>query len=109
MAYVVPAMPTACRIWTRGVSVLLPPRVITICQLRFNPGLTAQNYVALLLPAGTDIRGSYHTGGSDLVEVPAGSGRFYTCVWMDDTAFGFTNQHRQAVCEWQRPFITPTP
>lgn len=109
MAYVVPAMPTAVNIWTNGVSVLLPPRVITVCQLRFNPALTAQNYVSLLLPAGTDVRGNYHSSGSDTVEVPAGSGRFYEVEWMDDTALGFTNVHRQAVCVWKAPFITPTP
>lgn len=109
VAYVVPSMPTPCRIWTAGAFPPAAPRLATVCQLRYNPGISAQNYVSLLLPAGTDVRGQYHTGGSDLIEVPAGSGRLYLCVWVDDTALGFTNVHRQAVCVWQVPFITPTP
>jgi hypothetical protein len=32
----------------------------------------------------------------DVVEVPAGSGRYYVCVWVDDIAKGFANEYRRA-------------
>jgi hypothetical protein len=51
----------------------------------------------LLLPALTDIR-DLHQGGAqnDLVEVPAGSGRWYGVVLVDDVGKGFPNEHRYA-------------
>lgn len=52
----------------------------------------------LLCPALTDIRPP--TGfltPQDLVEVPAGSGRYYQVIDVDDTAKGFANEYRHAV------------
>lgn len=109
MAFRVPIFNIRCRIWTAGTAPPAAPRLISICQLKWNPSATAQNYPGLLLPAGTDVRGLYATGGSDLIEVPELSGRFYRCVWFDDTAKGFTNEYRHAVVEWVTPFITPAP
>lgn len=52
----------------------------------------------LLLPDGTDIRGeARNTGEPDTVEIPAGSGRMYSCIFVDYVALGFANQHLQAV------------
>jgi hypothetical protein len=33
----------------------------------------------------------------DLVEVPAGTGRFYRVQWVDDLGKGFDNEHRFAL------------
>lgn len=109
MPFVIPSFPLSCNIYTNGGGPPAAPRLVSVCQLRWGPSRTSQNYVGLLLPAGTDIRGLYHSTSSDVVECPAGSGRLYRCVWMDDVAPGFTNVHREAVLEWIRPFITPTP
>jgi hypothetical protein len=49
------------------------------------------------LPAGTDIRDEYCAGNIyDLVEVPSGSGRWYTTSLVDDVAKGFPNEYRLA-------------
>jgi len=63
--------------------------------------------VTLLLPALTDIRGPQSSGGPDLVEVPAGSGRTYLVAMVDDIGKGFANEHRAAVL--QQTGIWPTP
>lgn len=55
----------------------------------------------LLCPAGTDIRFEFGPPNDpDLVEVPAGSGRYYQVVVVDDCAKGFANEYRFAVL-WQ--------
>jgi len=50
----------------------------------------------LLLPPGTDIRDPSCGGQADLVEVPAGSRRFYIVTCVDDIGKGFANEHRAA-------------
>jgi len=55
------------------------------------------NQMVLLLPALTDIRDcSCLSGDSDVVEVPAGSGRWYGVLTVDDVGKGFPNEHRYA-------------
>jgi hypothetical protein len=51
----------------------------------------------LLLPALTDIRSLWNGTNQDLVEVPAGSKRFYTVTQVDDVAKGFPNEYRLAM------------
>lgn len=48
----------------------------------------------LLMPALTDIRSSVCGGFPDVVEVPAGSGRYYTVSWVDDVGKGYANEYR---------------
>lgn len=61
------------------------------------PGGTATWYwMFLLLPPLTDVRDKLNTGGGDLVEVPAGSGRYYQVMAVDDVAKGFPNEYRWA-------------
>ena len=55
-----------------------------------------QMYRFLLVPALTDIRGSFSTAGADQLEVPIGSGRFYLVQDVDDIGKGFPNEHRLA-------------
>lgn len=50
----------------------------------------------LLLPKGVDVRGPQDTVSFDMAEVPAGSGRWYRVVGVDDVGKGFTNEHRTA-------------
>jgi len=50
--------------------------------------------LAVLCPAGTDIRDSKCNGACDLIELPAGSGRFYLVLFVDDVAKGFPNEYR---------------
>ena len=54
----------------------------------------------LLLPAGTDIRDStnysFTVDKTDMVEVPAASGRIYVVEWVDDVGKGFPNEFRVA-------------
>lgn len=62
-----------------------------------SPNIAAQ----LLLPPGTDIRDASQGAGFtfpnvDVVEVPAGSGRWYGCLGWDDFGKGFSNEHRVA-------------
>jgi hypothetical protein len=63
----------------------------------------------LLLPALVDIRGPQDTIGADQVEVPAGSGRWYSVVGVDDIGKGFANEHRSAALvaifgTWPAPY-----
>lgn len=48
----------------------------------------------LLVPALTDIRGFQDSINNDMIECPAGSGRWYVCYSVDDIGKGFTNEHR---------------
>lgn len=105
---------------TSPMPPIAPPTLTTGCQLR--PTLTAlqQNNNApggptavLLVPKLTDIRPVRSPIVGDMVEVPAGSGRFYHVQAVEDRAKGFANEHRVAVLEqilqtaggW--PFPTP--
>jgi len=62
----------------------------------------------LLLPAHTDIRSDEKCAtGDDFVEVPAGTGRIYVVIYVDDLGKGFSNEHRgallTAVSGWPQP------
>jgi len=69
---------------------------------------------SMLFPINTDIRDASLTPNPDVIEVPAGSGRFYWVAFCDDIAKGFVNEHRWAVCPkvWTNGFFNyrwPTP
>lgn len=53
--------------------------------------------VGLMLPALTDVRDAYQNSAEDVVEVPAGSGRWYSVITFDDVAKGFSNEYRFAL------------
>lgn len=50
----------------------------------------------LLLPKGVDVRGPQDIQSFDMVECPAGSGRWYQVFGVDDIGKGFSNEHRTA-------------
>jgi hypothetical protein len=53
--------------------------------------------MSLLLPPLSDVRGPQDSSGfTDVVEVPAGSGRYYGVAAVDDIGKGYSNEHRTA-------------
>lgn len=120
MPFVVPSFPLTCNVYTGGVFTN-PPRISPNCNLTYGrrvmmvstggtsvPGVLVYN-MSLLLPAGTDIRGPRNAGGGDGVEVPAGSGRQYFVVFVDDIGKGFANEHRTAQLYQINTWPTPIP
>lgn len=123
MAFVLPTFPIVCDIYSAGT----PPPAGTpriagqACQLRapaannmvLIASLGTVSSVSLLLPPLTDIRDQFNTpiNSADYVEVPAGSGRTYRVIWVDDIAKGFPNEHRYAILQkvLGLPWPTPTP
>lgn len=53
--------------------------------------------MSLLVPAGSDIRSLVNAAVQDVVECPAGSGRWYQVGGVDDIGKGFPNEHRCAL------------
>lgn len=123
MSFVVPNFNLPVNLWRAGFAV--PP--VGMPALTFfgnlNPGrrtylgsypwsqssLGSMLLMYLLVPAHTDIRGQISVGTGDLVEVPAGSGRYYKVGWVDDVGKGFPNEHRLAVLVQASPWPTPLP
>lgn len=56
-----------------------------------------QGTMTLLLPALTDVRDGSGNGPVDILEVPAGSGRWYAAWSVDDIGKGFANEHRAVI------------
>jgi hypothetical protein len=110
MAFTLPTFNLNANIWrvsgTGGNYAA--PDVVTLCNL--SPGrrvftaiptvIAAQKtalVMELLLPKLTDIRSAWNGLQADLVEVPAGSKRFYGVNDVDDIGKGFVNEHRFAI------------
>jgi hypothetical protein len=130
MAFRVPTFNLSVSIWrVLGLGgVYASPDVSTVGNLTMGRrslfGMASPTAIAapffcseLLLPALTDIRGSWNSVSPDCVEVPAGSGRFYTAVIVDDVAKGFANEYRMALLHQEvggnftfgMPFPVPMP
>ena len=122
MSFSVPVMPLQVNIWRHGSDpTAVPPDVQTSGNLAWgkrvgNPSIGGTTQLGipfmsmtLLLPALTDIRGDAFDINSDLVEVPAGSGRFYWCAFSDDLGKGFPNEHRGAIIVQKPPLPWPLP
>lgn len=113
MAYRLPDFPISCGIYTPDTpnTPAVPssgPRVVSVCNLAWGrrvntpstggtstPGILTTS-MTILLPALTDIRGPQDSVSFDMVEVPAGSGRWYQVTGVDDIGKGFANEHRAA-------------
>lgn len=107
MAFTLPTFNLTCNIHTvaGGVNVF---RLSSDCNLAMgrrtaNPNGTVEQdgglfglLPILLLPVGTDVRDSSCGGEMDIVEVPAGTGRWYQVIAVDDVGKGFPNEHRLA-------------
>ncbi len=109
MAYSLPDFNLSCDIYT-GPWLTKVFRLTSDCNLAIgrrgmfipfdwaNSGPLYTPLPQLLVPALTDVRDSSCTGESDVIECPAGSGRWYRVVGVDDLGKGFPNEHRFAFC-----------
>jgi len=111
VAFRKPVFNIFCNIWRAvdfragAAPVGMPALGMVPCNLQFGrkEGLESDRMAMwLLLEPGTDIRDPWgvanrQEGQADAVEVPAGSGRFYTVVYVDDVASGFPTQYRTAL------------
>jgi hypothetical protein len=97
---------------------LSPGRRVLTTGLRSSPSGFIPLQMELLLPVHTDIRANWNTVVADIVEVPAGSKRFYLCASVDDVGKGFPNEYRLAIIEYSSngnasllggPFPAPVP
>lgn len=109
MAFNVPTFNIQCNLWHQPHVPPAAPDVVSDCNLALGRrGASAQGLytsdhepvMSLLLPPGTDIRGPQCVSGSDLVEVPAGTRRFYKVIGVDDSGKGFPNEHRVGFIAW---------
>lgn len=86
LAYATPTLMTAAN--------LSPGRRVMLSNVGLgSPGVFAQ-FMELLVPKLADIRANWNGVLADLVEVPAGTKRFYAVQFVDDIGKGFTNEHR---------------
>lgn len=127
MPFQSPNLNLRCNIYTpdrAGVATVPvnPPRGVNIpCALVYgrrvnvaSSGGTALPGVpiaamSLLVAAHTDIRGPQDVSSFDIVEVPAGSGRWYWCAAVDDISKGYPTEHRYALLfaiagSWNPPY-----
>lgn len=121
MSFSTPRFNLTANIWRQSSGPPAVPDVVSPANLAFGrrgasyQGLTVgQNepIMSLLLPAGTDVRGPACASGPDWVEVPAGTGRIYEVVGVDDSGKGFPNEHRVALVAWSvnfGPWPEPVP
>jgi hypothetical protein len=107
MAFRLPTFNLTCNIWRASAGQ--PPSgapVVTVqCQLRPTRRSIYRTVSAgpfqlveeILMPKLTDVRSLAGAGSSDTIECPAGSGRFYGVLGVDDVAKGFPNEYRWAL------------
>jgi hypothetical protein len=104
----IPTFNLLCNVWHNGALVVPPvgpPDIaLLVCQLAWDLSADllvvpagGKSAMKLRVPAGTDLRQLLSSTGADEVEVPAGSGRYYRCMAVDDVAKGFPNEFRQAL------------
>lgn len=117
MAFTLPTLNLACHVWHNGATVppVGPPDIPNMaCQLAWDAhndhvlafGVTVRSLMKVRFGHRVDVRGPLSATGSDVVEVPANSGRFYVVWYVDDVARGFGNEYRQAYVMLAQ---TPTP
>jgi hypothetical protein len=93
----------------------IPPNIAAVpCQLSPGEFIFAPNGVVgvyLKLPKLTDIffARMFPFAGQDLVEVPAGSARWYNVLHVDDVGKGFPNEYRFALIAMIPPYTIPLP
>lgn len=114
MAYFLPQFNLTANVytWVAPFTPLGAPRVTIACNLSWGrrsqtastggtgdpEGFSA--CMTLLAPLGSDLRGYAcygDFGKADVVECPAGSGKLYKAIVVDDVGKGFPNEHRAAM------------
>jgi hypothetical protein len=124
MGFIVPQMPLKANVWSTPTSPPVgAPRIANLdCNLAWGRrvgvpstgGTGALGVVlmtmTLLVPKGTDLRSDPDRGvAADLVEVPAGTARYYWVAFVDDLGRGFPNEHRGAILVPVFPRPVPLP
>lgn len=122
MAFSLPDFNLDVNIW--DVNVVPPvgaPDVVTIGNLAWGRRVAVPSTggtsglgvvlmtMTLLLPAGTDIFGDPDLLVTCVVEVPAGTARYYRVAFVDDAGKGFDNEHRNALLVQVLPMPRPLP
>lgn len=124
-----PTFNLSCNVWhgqtfTPFATPVGPPDVADLeCNLAFGKRVQVlqsfvpaagqqQTIMELLLPPLSDVRSPVTDsvgGTTDAVECPAGSGRYYLVLGVDDAGKGFANEHRIAVLLAWGPWPSPIP
>lgn len=116
MAFILPTFNLTCNIWRgpQGIPPVGAPALSPSCNL--TPGRRIANQPLqtlpqsyLLLPAHTDVRSFINAIAPDLIEVPAGSGRFYDADFIEDVSKGFATEHRLVAMYQRKPWPAPMP
>lgn len=117
--YSAPTFNLLANIWRFGIPTTNPPAVVVPCNIgpgqltgtalaTYSPGLGRFGGMWGCFPKGTDVQDAKNGIGPDSVELPAGTGRFYQAIWVDDIGLGYSNEHRFAelypVPAWPTPF-----
>lgn len=121
MSFSVPTFNISVNVWRSGNAPPALPDFVFPCNLAFGRRTSSfqgvisspnEPIMTCLLPVGTDVRGPMTQFPDTCYEVPAGSGRYYTCVGLDDIGKGFANEHRALLLSWTVSFgfwPVPTP
>jgi hypothetical protein len=118
MGFTVPTFNLSVNVWRSGGTPPAPPDLVLFGNLawgkRVQTGMAdfdtlLSERIQLLLPAGSDVRSVVCAATADNVEVPAGSGRVYFVMFVDDIGKGFSNEHRVAVLQQRPTWPAPIP
>lgn len=98
---------------------LEPPDVVVKGQLRYTGKLSPVSTTAaggrwstmeVLLPKGTNVVDLDNgLGSASIIEIPAGSKRYYRALYVDDVAKGFENEYRIVYVYKDGTWPTPIP
>lgn len=121
MAYRLPTFNVVVNVWHDGHFVTDVPDLTPLANFNVGkrigrmlegevlPTPWVYGYGWLLTPIGTSIVGDRIDGiFGDCIEVPAGSGLYYHCVWSERSALGFPNEHVVSLL-YQIPPLLPPP
>jgi hypothetical protein len=119
MAFRIPTFNLTCNVWhAQALPPVGAPAIAALpCQLAWDHigdhpvgtlFTTAILIMVIRVAARTDLRPRSSSTGYDIIECPAGTGRYYGVVGVDDVARGFPNEYRQAIVA-QQQFPTPIP
>lgn len=106
MPFNVPTFNMMVNIWRNAAPPPALPAVVSQANLAFGRRVSSSQgiqdpagepYMKLLLPPHTDVQSSKCGAGNDYIEAPAGTGRYYIVIGVDDIGKGFSNEHRAVV------------
>lgn len=107
MAFTLPDFNLTCKVYTGPWATRVVRLSAQPCNLAFSRRTAKQAELEtdnafsilmyLLVPALTDLRDLSCSAVQDVVECPAGSGRWYQVAGVDDIGKGFSNEHRCAM------------